>query len=268
MTLNELGRSLLWPISSTENIMKIIVLLILSLLTVVLVFLQAPIPQDPLYHQFADQREFSGIPNVLNVITNLPYLIFGIMGVKALSVNQTVQILSGTRYIYQVFFIAVCLIGVGSGYYHLSPDNASLFWDRLPISIAFMSFFTIVVAEYIDKKLAIILFPLFLFVGLASVVFWYWTESIGQGDLRPYILVQLLPIVLMLAILLMYKPCFSQSYFFWLVLVCYALAKVFEVMDAAVFELLGVLSGHTLKHLVSSVAPLLIYITLNQRKRV
>lgn len=248
--------------------MKALVLVIISLLSIVLVFLQAPIPQDPLYHLFADQRGLAGIPNVLNVISNLPYLVFGVMGLRALSANHPVSILSRTRYIYQLFFIAVFFIGLGSGYYHVSPDNASLFWDRLPISIAFMSFFTIVVAEYIDKRFAIILFPLLLFLGVASVLFWYWSESIGQGDLRPYILVQLLPVILMLAILLMYKSCFSQTYYFWLVLACYVTAKVFEVMDEQVFELLGLLSGHTLKHLVSSLAPLLIYITLNQRIRI
>ena len=40
----------------------------------------------------------------------------------------------------------------------------------------------------------------------------------------------------------------------WGVLAGYALAKAFEVADHAVLERLGLLSGHTLKHLVAAAA--------------
>ena len=39
-----------------------------------------PIPQDPAYHDFADQRTFLGVPNVLDVISNLPFLLVGVLG--------------------------------------------------------------------------------------------------------------------------------------------------------------------------------------------
>src|SRR5207248_5373056 len=34
-----------------------------------------PVRQDPSYHSFADQRQFWGIPNYLNVVSNLPLFV-------------------------------------------------------------------------------------------------------------------------------------------------------------------------------------------------
>jgi hypothetical protein len=39
-----------------------------------------PIPQDPSYHQFADQRTLLGIPNFWNVVSNLPFVLVGAIG--------------------------------------------------------------------------------------------------------------------------------------------------------------------------------------------
>jgi len=39
-----------------------------------------PIAQDPSYHQFADQRTLLGIPNFWNVVSNLPFVLVGTMG--------------------------------------------------------------------------------------------------------------------------------------------------------------------------------------------
>ena len=136
------------------------------------------------------------------------------------------------------------------------------------MSVVFMAFFTLVIAEFLGEKPAIVLFPLLLFTGLASVVYWLWSESLGQGDLRLYILVQFLPILLLPVILWLYQPRFTESYFYWWVLVCYACAKGFEHFDPMVYEFTGIVSGHTMKHLVSSLAVLLIAQMLNHRKSI
>ena len=39
-----------------------------------------PIPQWPEYRQFADDRTMLGIPNALNVLSNLPFLLIGVSG--------------------------------------------------------------------------------------------------------------------------------------------------------------------------------------------
>src|SRR2546422_9702397 len=40
-----------------------------------------PISQDAAYHEFADTRRLFGVPNFLNVASNIPFLVIGILGV-------------------------------------------------------------------------------------------------------------------------------------------------------------------------------------------
>lgn len=248
--------------------MKGKVLILLSILSVIGMYLMPPIAQAVRYHQFADQQALFGIPNFSNVISNVPFVLIGFAGLWLLGSEKKVELVESIRFIYSLFFSGVFLVGLGSSYYHLSPDNLTLMWDRLPMAVVFMSFFSIVLAEFVNDKLAITLFPLLLFLGLASVLYWYWTESIDQGDLRLYLLVQFLPVLLMPVIFLLYSSSFTRVYFFWLVLVCYGLAKGAEIVDVEVFELTGIISGHTLKHLVSAAAALMLYLALMRRARV
>jgi len=224
------------------------------------------ISQDVSYHDFADKRTFFGVPNFFNVISNLPYLIFGLIGYFLVFKEVQIQIIQSLKLSYAVFFIGVTLVCLGSGFYHLNPDNSSLLWDRLPMTIAFMSFFIIILGEYVHEKTAQQLFFPLLIIGLVSVVYWYWSETISQGDLRLYILVQFLPIILVLLILLLFPSRFSHSYYYWLIIGCYVLAKVFEFTDQFVFDALGIISGHSLKHLISTLVPFLMYKLLKSRK--
>ncbi len=47
-------------------------------------FFYAECPQAAGYHEFADTRIFLGIPNFLNVISNIPFLLVGILGLRFL----------------------------------------------------------------------------------------------------------------------------------------------------------------------------------------
>jgi hypothetical protein len=179
-------------------------LLTISFGVIVTAVMVDPVPQDPLYHLFADQRTMASVPNFLNVISNLPFLLVGIMGWRAITVNgETVT--PETQRAWMVFFFGVALTAFGSGYFHLQPNNDTLIWDRLPMTIAFMSLFSIIVAEYFSPQLGQrILIPL-LIVGAASVVYWACTESLGAGDLRPYAVVQFLPMLLIPLIISLYR---------------------------------------------------------------
>lgn len=232
----------------------------------VLIMLWLPaIPQDVHYHDFADQRAFFGIPNFLNVISNIPYLLVGLMGCLLVFREAHLTIIKSIKHIYWIFFMGIVLICFGSGYYHLNPSNATLLWDRLPMAISFMAFFSVIMAEYVNEKSARQLFIPLLLLGLASVIYWYWTESMGQGDLRFYILVQFLPVLLIPLILWLFSSRFTHGYIFWLIIGCYVLAKGLELTDQFVFESLGVVSGHSLKHLVSALGPYLFYLALKMR---
>ena len=160
------------------------------------VFLFPPIAQDLAYHDFADKRPLAQVPNAGDVLSNIPFCIVGLWGLLMLWRQRGGD--TAARLLWHVFFFGVFLVGFGSGYYHWAPDNQTLVWDRLPMTIAFMSLFSLVIAERIRPSLGYALFPLLLAAGAGSVWYWAYTESIGAGDLRPYALVQFLPMVLIL----------------------------------------------------------------------
>ena len=94
-----------------------------------------PLTQDQSYHQFADQRTIFGIPNFWNVVSNLPFLAVGVAGLRRFR-NDPATV---------VFFLGVLLTGVGSSYYHWDPNDDTLFWDRLPMTLSFAAILALVV---------------------------------------------------------------------------------------------------------------------------
>jgi len=162
---------------------KNIILLLTTAVGLTVLFFMGPIPQDPAYHNFADTQKIVGIPNFYNVISNIPLIIIGIWGILRIRSRGIIPTL---KHHYIIFCSSVLLIGFGSAYYHLQPNNASLIWDRLPMTAAFMSFFSALIGEYINLKTGKrLLYPL-LILGIFSVIYWNITENLGAGDLRPY----------------------------------------------------------------------------------
>lgn len=247
---------------------RIRILWIITLAAIIVVFNFAPIPQGPAYHRFADQRLLGGLPNFWNAISNIPFLIIGLIGMREVLIRQSAGALDDLRWLYFAFFVGVFLTGFGSSYYHLHPDNRTLVWDRLPMTIAFMALFSVIVGEYISIRAARLIFIPLVCIGLASVFYWHVTELDGRGDLRPYALVQLLPMMLIPAILCLFSPSLEGSKYYWGIVAVYALSKAAEFFDAGIYELSGHLSGHTLKHLIAAVAPYLFYRALRQREKI
>lgn len=246
---------------------KHVVILIATLSLVVLVgilFLEA-IPQDAHYHNFADTREILNVSNFWNVVSNMPYFMVGMYALYKILVLKSLKILDEIQLAYVLFFMGVTLVAFGSGYYHLDPNNETLLWDRLPMTISFMALFSFVVSEFLSIKLGkLLLFPLLL-VGLLSVLYWFFSELEGSGDLRAYILVQFLPILVMPIMFLFLKAPFSLVRGYWYLLLCYLLAKVFEHFDAEIYVLLGFISGHSLKHVVSALGVYILVLTFERR---
>ena len=211
-----------------------------------------PIPQSQRYHAFADNRAMWGIPNLFDVLSNIVFILVGLLGVYRTSSNETIHIAMENRLSYQVFFIGVALVGLGSGYYHLSPTNETLVWDRIPMTIAFMALCSIIIGEYISTRLGSILLVPLVAIGILSVVYWRWTEAAGHGDLRPYILVQFLPMLLIPIIIICFKSNFTHVSGYLLLFSAYVLAKIFEHFDRGIFAASGFISGHSLKHIVAA----------------
>lgn len=221
------------------------VLLTVVLGTLVFMMTWQPFGQVLSYHDFADKRAFLGIPNFLDVATNVGYLAVGIVGI--LSCYRSAA--PGYRTGWLTLFTGVSFIGVGSGYYHLNPTNATLVWDRLPMTIGFMGLFVALLAEYIDLRAGKILLIPALAIGIFSVLYWGWRD-----DLRLYYWVQGMPLLIVPLLVILFRPHYSQQVKLIVALGFYVLAKITELYDREVFELTGVLlSGHSLKHLLSAV---------------
>jgi hypothetical protein len=217
---------------------------------VVAAFLFEAIPQDPAYHEFADRRTLFGIPNFWNVFSNLPFVLAGAFGLSKLSRLGSVSLRSA----YAVFCIGAIFVGFGSAYYHYAPSTQTLVWDRLPMTVAFMALFSMIVRDRILEQLGgVILWPLVI-AGAASVGYWYWTELQGRGDLRAYGVVQFLPMLLIPLMLLIYPSKGHSAPWLWGTLGFYLLAKVAEHFDVAIYDALVVVSGHSIKHVLGSLA--------------
>ena len=239
----------------------------LSLLVLIgtLFLLTSPVPQDTAYYFFADSRTLLSVPNFWNVLSNLPFLFIGIWGIYViLTIARTLDNFE-LRNAYLVFFIGVFLTAFGSSYFHFKPGDGTLFWDRLPMTIAFSGLFAAVIGEYGSKVTAQRCLPLFLMIGIGSVLYWQWTESIGAGDLRPYAIVQFLPMLAIPAILLMSNGENDIGRYIWLMIAFYVIAKLFEQFDVGVYEGTRGMSGHALKHVFAAVGPALLAVALDKR---
>lgn len=230
--------------------------------------LSSPVPQDPAYHQFADERTLLGISNFWNVTSNLPLMVVGLWGTQIVFRHHNIVCLPGLELAYIVFFAGIILTAFGSAYYHLNPANDPLVWDRLPMTIGFAGLFALILGEFVSPRIGrTVLIPLLL-IGIASVEYWAYTEINGQGDLRPYVVVQFLPMLLVPAILLTYKPAIGSAKYFWYMLLFYVLAKLFEFIDGDLYAAGGIISGHSLKHIFAAMASATVLFALMKRRHV
>ena len=169
--------------------------------------------------------------------------------------NHRVFALPEERWPFITAFIGIFLVGMESVWYHLSPDNETLVWDRLPMTIGFMSMFAIVISDRVSVRAGTVSLPVLLLSGVASVIYWHFSEQAGQGDLRFYILVQFLPMLVIPFALWLLPGRYSGARYWWLMLLWYLVAKLAEYLDGPVFAMTGdMISGHTLKHLAAAMA--------------
>jgi hypothetical protein len=241
-----------------------LLILVSCVLAVGFLYWHGPISQDSAYHDFADQRSVFGIPNFWNVVSNLPFVLVGLLGLFRCRTLWAGRFAAGNGLSYLVFFAAILCTGIGSGYYHLHPDNWSLAWDRLAMALSFMAILAIIIGEFISAKLGrLLLLPLCL-AGLLSVVYWLGTEQLGAGDLRPYAIIQFLPMPVILVIVFSWKSATFRVPDVLIIGAGYGLAKVFEILDSQTYQLVLV-SGHSLKHLAAAFSVSWLLIVLARR---
>jgi hypothetical protein len=216
-----------------------------------------PIAQPADYHAFADTRSLLSLPNALDVLSNVGFLLAGAWGLWSLKSIPDNLASSITRPAYFAFMVALMLTALGSGYYHLAPDNARLVWDRLPIALACAALLVGGFAET-HRQVHKFALPVMLLVAVVSVIWWAVSERLGVGDLRPYLALQAAPLILIpLWQWANGKPTRDRAAFGCAVLL-YVFAKLAELNDAQLHALLGLVSGHTLKHILASLAALVL----------
>jgi len=248
------------------------VLIAATVLIVVIALLLPRIPQPQSYHLFADRRTFFGVPNFEDVASNVPFAFVGAWGLVFLGRLRGRRLAEcfvdgRERWPWAVFFVGVLLTAFGSSYYHWNPNNSTLVWDRVPMTVSFMSLVAALIAERIDLRVGLWLLPVLLIVGIGSVFQWYSTELRGVGDLRFYAAVQVYAVVFVLVMM-----CFPSRYTYGSALLwvagLYVLAKLLETFDRQIFALTGdVVSGHTLKHLAAAAASYWVLRMLMKRRR-
>jgi hypothetical protein len=233
-------------------------LAIVAIGSLALILSSPPIAQDLQYHRLADRRAFFGIPNFWDVVSNIPFLLVGIAGLKFCLGHE----LRSGKSAWIVLFAGVALVSVGSSYYHWDPRDATLVWDRLPITIAFMGLFVALLGEHLGARLARVLLAPMLLLGLASVLYWR-----ASGDLRFYLWVQSIALLAIPAVIVLFRARYTRRSLLLAALGWYALAKVSEIYDREFFALTGGLfSGHSFKHILAAMACFTILWMLRTRR--
>jgi len=239
------------------------VICLITLGAIGVVFSFPPIPQDPNYHQFADVRNIFGIPHFCNVCSNLFFMAVGMLGL----IKYYKKKIHAPELSYLIFCSSIFFVGVGSSYYHHNPTAHTLVWDRLPMTLAFMALFSMVVGDRVSAKLGTLIFWPLLIAGISSVCYWYWSEAQGMGDLRAYVLIQFLPMLLIPIMLMLYPGKLMRSKYLWATLGTYALAKVAEYLDHTIYSRVGLISGHSIKHILGAVAVLWVILAFERDRR-
>jgi hypothetical protein len=249
---------------------RIAILSATAVAVVVATAVQPPIHQPVSYHRFADHRAWLGIPNFMDVVSSLGFLITGAMGLAFVLGAKSRR---GWRFcdprercLYAVVFAGLILTCFGSIYYHLKPNNQTLVWDRLPMTLIFTSLLAAVVCQGISVRGGLIIEALLVPVGLWTVIYWSMGEAHGGGDLRYYLLVQILPIFGIPLILAFFAPRYTSNKNLLFVLAFYVLAKICELLDRPIYAAGHLISGHTCKHIFAAIAAYYLVRMLKTRK--
>lgn len=205
------------------------------------------------YHNFADKRRLAGLPNALNVLSNLFIIIPVIYLLKHKTENNTENNTNNN-----LLIIHITLLSLASAYYHYNPTDKSIFWDIIMIATL-----SIIVLNIINEYKCGILFYI---LGILSVVYWKQT-----GDIRLYLLILIgVPII------------FFLKYYdneeeddngvkknLYIILFFTVLYRFVEYYDHQIYNLTNnMISGHTLKHIFAGLSILYIVKLLKEDNKI
>ncbi|MDO8777263.1 MAG: hypothetical protein Q7K57_52835 [Burkholderiaceae bacterium] len=229
---------------------------VLVLLAVALFGPQVALPAH--YHAFADQRSAFGIPCVMDVLSNGPFVLAGAAGLWQLARTPAKAVLRAQRTLAALFFAGLLLTAGGSSWYHWQPDDAGLVVDRAGMSLAFAGLLGLAVADRVSDRAGQLLAGLVLLLAPVAAVL-----PLLNGNMGPWAVVQAGGLVLLAALTGLRPRHAALGFSIGAVIALYAVAKGLEVSDHAVFELTrGAVSGHSLKHMVAALAAVPVWLAL------
>jgi len=199
-------------------------------------------------HSHADARAFVGMANGVNVMLSLPMLLAGVWGWRALGRSRWP---AAVRSPWRWFFGFVTLGAGMAALYHSAPGELAYLAAQAMAAGAFVMLLCGALAERVDARFgsARACSVALAAVGMATAASALGTPWLGQMDMRPILLLQLLPGLLIPAGALGLPGLCTTRTDWMLMLGLYAAARVCDLGDAAVMRFTGAISGHALMHL-------------------
>lgn len=211
-------------------------------------------------HPFVDARTLWGIPNAMDVLSNLSLAIAGVSGWWGL---RRRHLGADIQRPLQVFFIGLFVTAAGSAWYHWAPEPFGLALDRLGMAVTFAGAIALAVAERVGPRPAAT--TLGLVLVMASISAWL---PLTHGNVLPWVVVQFGGMALIVAMALRAPRPGALGVHLGALIAIYALAKLFELGDEAVFHATGdAVSGHSLKHVTAAFAVWPVWSALRQNPR-
>ncbi|KAG7554978.1 hypothetical protein ISN44_As11g011700 [Arabidopsis suecica] len=229
----------------------------------IVMFITPKVPLDSFrHHIFADKRNFMGVPNTLNVMTNFPFLIIGVLGFVLCIGGSFFNIsLKGEIWGWTLFYAGIASLAFGSAFYHLKPDDNRIVWDTLPILIAYSSLFSSFLVERAGEIVGLSCLIVLLFIAFFSVAY-----ARVFNDLRLCMTFQLIPCLAIPVMTVLLPPKYSHSRFWLWAAAAYTIARIEGLADNKIYNANRyIISGHSLEHLCSAAATLLLTIMLLYR---
>ncbi len=224
---------------------------------------------------FADGRGWHSLPNAMDVLSNLPFVLIGFWGLFRLNRIDRAHQQALARFPLAppandppdntldcawLFFAGLIATAAGSTFFHLMPDAPRLAADRAGMAVAFAGLIGIAVCERVSQRAG---WPAAWFVltaGLLSAEIFQETSNV-----LPWALVQFGGMALVLTLARATPMRGGVGLKLGWVIFFYALSKVFELADHPIYAMTHELvSGHTLKHLTASLAGLPVLLALKK----
>lgn len=227
-----------------------VLLLLAGAALALLAALLPSLAQPDYYLHFADQRAWLGIPYASDVLSNLPFALAGVLGLRVLARVPASALARPQRALAALFFAGLLLTALVSGGFHWQPGEAGLVADRLGMTLAFAGVLGLGAAGHISARAGGALALAVLLCGPLTV----WAAA-HSGNLLPWAVLQGGGMVLLLLLAISRPRPGALAVRWGGVILIYAVAKAFELSDHAIYDATAqLLSGHSLKHLVAALA--------------